>query len=90
MARRKPDPNDVPGMGIAAWCLLATTTDALAEKGLLSKQERIDIIDRALSVCERVHEEWDHSSFETARFLLEHALRTVAPRGRARGRSPRR
>lgn len=88
MARRKPDPQDVPGLGVAAWCLLASIVDELTAKGVFTRQERADLIDRALSTCERVHEEWDHSSFETARFLLEHALRSGGRRRPARRKSP--
>lgn len=90
MARRKPDPQDVPGLGVAAWCLLSALVDHMAAKGDITRQERIEIIDRALLVCEQVHEAWDHSSFETARFLLEHSLRTGGGRRRARRKSPSR
>jgi hypothetical protein len=85
MARRKPDPRDVPGLGVAAWVLLNALISKLIEKRRLSRQEVNDLMDDALSDLERADAHWDHDAFVVGRFLLEfEQKRRAGPRRRTR------
>lgn len=60
--------------GIAAATLMAELMGLLVAKGVLTKQEGVDVIDGALAAVERADRQFPHPAFEQARSLLEASL----------------